>query len=116
LLGRISPQSATTLFPPCEAIALWRRENRRETGPRETVVVLARVLLKLQSELTLVFAWRVRPCWTFCSSSSRSGSLQSRSPTRRPARGSEMESAVVSVISLALVVYLFWSLLRPESF
>jgi len=27
-----------------------------------------------------------------------------------------MESAVVSVIALGLVVYLFWSLLRPESF
>ena len=27
-----------------------------------------------------------------------------------------MESAVVSLIALGLVVYLFWSLLRPESF
>jgi len=27
-----------------------------------------------------------------------------------------MESAVVSVIALGLVIYLFWSLLRPESF
>jgi len=27
-----------------------------------------------------------------------------------------METAVVSLISLGLVIYLFWSLLRPESF
>jgi len=27
-----------------------------------------------------------------------------------------MESAVVSLIALGLVIYLFWSLLRPESF